>query len=78
MVEEGEGGAGEGSLRQNFESYPVTQLEFGEYVASLHSYDNSTFILQYQVATTSYSYTQNIFGRLVSLYTYNYYDHVLK
>ena len=49
VVEEGEGGDGMG--KENFESYPVTQLEFGEYVASLHSYNNSTFILQYQVAT---------------------------
>ena len=47
MVEEGEGGDGVG--RENFESYPVTQQEFGEYVESLHSYNNSTFILQYQV-----------------------------
>ena len=44
-------------LEQNFESNPVTQQEFGEYVASLHSYNNSTFILQYQVHTVYYTNT---------------------
>ena len=37
---------------QNFESNPVTQQEFGEYVASLHSCNGSTFILQYEVLLT--------------------------
>ena len=43
---EGENGA---NLAQNFESNPVIQQEFGEYVASLHSCNNSTFVLQYEV-----------------------------
>ena len=37
---------------QNFESNPVTLQEFGEYVASLHSCNGSTFILQYEVLLT--------------------------
>ena len=45
-VEEGEDGA---NLEQDFESNPVTEEEFGEYVASLHSCNNSTFVLQYEV-----------------------------
>ena len=43
---EGEDGA---NLEQDFESNPVTEEEFGEYVASLHSCNNSTFVLQYEV-----------------------------
>ena len=43
---EGEGG---NNKELKFDSNPVTQKEFGEYVASLHSCNNSTFILQYQV-----------------------------
>ena len=35
--------------KMNFESNQVKQADFGEYVASLHSCNNSTFILQYQV-----------------------------
>ena len=48
VVHEGEEGD-INSQKMNFESYPVKQNEFGEYVASLHAYNNSTFILQYQV-----------------------------
>ena len=48
VVHEGEGEDG-ANLRQNFESNPVTLLEFGEYVASLHSCNNSTVVLQYEV-----------------------------
>ena len=50
VVHEGEG-EDEANLGQNFESNPVTQeeLAIGEYVASLHSYNNSTFVLQYDV-----------------------------
>ena len=48
VVQEGDGEE-EVNLEQNFESNPVTQEEFGEYVASLHSCNNSTFILQYEV-----------------------------
>ena len=47
-VQEGEE-KGESTNRPNFDSNPVTQKEFGEYVESLHSCNNSTFILQYQV-----------------------------
>ena len=39
----------EANLEQDFESNPVTEEEFGEYVASLHSCNNSTFVLQYEV-----------------------------
>ena len=50
VVYEGEGeDDSEVSLEQNFESNPVTQEEFGEYVANLHSSNNSAFILQYEV-----------------------------
>ena len=42
------------NLRQNFESNPVTQQEFGEYVASLHSCNGSTFILQFEVLLIIY------------------------
>jgi uncharacterized protein YegP (UPF0339 family) len=48
VVHEGEGEY-DVNLKQNFESNPVTQLEFGEYVASLHAYNGSTFILQFEV-----------------------------
>ena len=48
VVHEGEEEDGM-NLEQNFESNPVSQAEFGEYVASLHSHNNSTFILQYEV-----------------------------
>ena len=37
------------NFEQIFESNPVTQQEFGEYVACLHSCNNSTFVLQYKV-----------------------------
>ena len=33
----------------DFDSNQVDQNEFGEYVASLHTCNNSSFILQYQV-----------------------------
>ena len=36
-----------------FESYPVEQNKFGEYIASLHAYNSSTFVLQYQVKSCS-------------------------
>ena len=48
VVHKGEG-EDEANLGQNFESNPVTQEEFGEYVANLHSCNNSTFVLQYEV-----------------------------
>ena len=48
IVHEGEG-EDETNPEQKFESNPVSQAEFGEYVASLHSHNNSTFILQYEV-----------------------------
>ena len=48
VVHEGEGEDGS-NLEQDFESNPVTEEEFGEYVASLHSCNNSTFVLQYEV-----------------------------
>ena len=47
-IHEGEGEDGS-ILEQDFESNPVTEEEFGEYVASLHSCNNSTFVLQYEV-----------------------------
>ena len=47
VVCDGEG-EDEANLKQDFESNPVTE-EFGEYVASLHSYNNRTFVLQYEV-----------------------------
>ena len=34
---------------QSLGSNPVTQQDFGEYVASLHSCNSSTFVLQYEV-----------------------------
>ena len=37
------------SEKANFESNPVKQKDFGEYVASLHACNNSAFICQYQV-----------------------------
>ena len=52
VVHEGEGEEGV-NLRQSFESNPVTQQEFGEYVAYLHSYNGSTFVLQFEVLTTA-------------------------
>ena len=52
IVHEGEG-EDEVNLRQTFESNLVTQEEFGEYVASLHSYNGSTFILQFEVLITT-------------------------
>ena len=48
VVQEGEGEPGIDS-KINFESNRVKQADFGEYVASLHSCNNNTFILQYQV-----------------------------
>ena len=48
VVHEGEGEDGS-ILEQDFESNLVTEEEFGEYVASLHSCNNSTFALQYEV-----------------------------
>ena len=48
VVHDGEGEDG-ANLEQDFESNPVTEEEFGEYVASLHSCNNSTFVLQYEV-----------------------------
>lgn len=37
------------SQKLNLESHSVTQDEFGEYVASSHAHNNSTFVLQFQV-----------------------------
>ena len=48
VVHEGEGEGGMDPKR-NFESNPVTQEELGEYVASLHSCNSSTFVLQFEV-----------------------------
>ena len=48
VVHEGEG-EDRSILEQDFESNPVAEEEFGEYVASLHSCNNSTFVLQYEV-----------------------------
>ena len=48
VVHEGEGEDGV-DLKRNFESNPVTQEELGDYVASLHSYNGSTFVLQFEV-----------------------------
>ena len=48
VVNEGEGEDGS-NLEQDFESNPVTEEEFGEYVGSLHLCNNSTFVLQYEV-----------------------------
>ena len=48
LVEEGEGDHNV-SEKTNFESNPVKQKNFGEYVASLHSCNNSEFIQQYEV-----------------------------
>ena len=53
LVVHEEEGEDEVNLRQTFESNPVTQEEFGEYVASLHSYNGSTFILQFEVLITT-------------------------
>ena len=39
--------------KMNFESNLIRQKDFGEYVASLHSFNNSTFILQYHVSLWS-------------------------
>ena len=49
LVVQEEGGESEKHQELKFESNPVTQKEFGEYVAGLHSRNNSMFILQYQV-----------------------------
>ena len=51
IVHEGEGeDDSEVNLSQiRFDSNPVTQQEFGEYVASLHSCNGITFILQFEV-----------------------------
>ena len=54
IVHKGEGENGM-NLAQNFESNPVTQPEFGEYVASLHSCNNNTFVLQYEVLLSQYT-----------------------
>ena len=51
VVHEGEGEE-EVNIEQNFETNPVTQEEFGEYVASLHSCNGSTFVLQFEVLLT--------------------------
>ena len=44
--------------KMNFESNLIREKDFGEYVASLHSFDNSTFILQYHdiVSFSVYAY----------------------
>ena len=50
VVHDGDGKVHSGrNPKLNLESHSVMQNEFGEYVASLHSHQNSTFILQYQV-----------------------------
>ena len=36
--------------KMNFESNLIREKDFGEYVASLHSFNNSTFIVQYHVS----------------------------
>ena len=40
---------GEQDPKLSFESHPVTHNEFGDYVASSHSHNDSTFVLQFQV-----------------------------
>ena len=66
VVQEGEGEHDIDS-KMNFESNQVKQADFGEYVASLHSCNNSTFILQYQVQVGLMS---------VNCYFYNTVTHV--
>ena len=41
----------------DFESQPMLVDEFGEYVSSLHSCNNNTFILQYQVCINKIIYS---------------------
>ena len=67
LVVQDEGGEGKKHQELKFESNPVTQKEFGEYVASLHSCNNSMFILQYQVLLiarciwfSAYGYTNSV------------------
>ena len=50
VVEEGEGDNAVNE-KADFESNPVKQKDFGEYVASLHACDDSAFIQQYEVHT---------------------------
>ena len=47
---------GETNRELNFDSNPVTEKEFGEYVASLHSCSNGAFTLQYQVQLSRCSF----------------------
>ena len=44
-----EDGESENKKKLDFETRPMVVDEFGEYVASLHSCNNNTFLLQYQV-----------------------------
>ena len=67
VVHEGEGEDGM-NLTQNFESNLVTQPEFGEYVASLHSCNNSTFVLQYKVLLSQYTNFTNC--KLMGIYSH--------
>ena len=53
VVHKGEGEEEDVDLRRDFDSNLVTQEEFGEYVASLHSCNGSTFILQFEVLMRS-------------------------
>ena len=55
VVHKGEGEEDEVDLRRDFESNPVAQEEFGEYVASLHSCNGNTFILQFEVLMTCHN-----------------------
>ena len=53
VVHKGEGEEEDVDLRRDFDSNLVTREEFGEYVASLHSCNGSTFILQFEVLMRS-------------------------
>ena len=53
VIHKGEGEEDDLDLRRDFDSNLVTQEEFGEYVASLHSCNGSTFILQFEVLKRS-------------------------
>ena len=48
-----EDGESENKKKLDFETRPMAIDEFGEYVSSLHSCSNNTFILQYQVCIKS-------------------------
>ena len=51
IVQEGDD-IDDSNQKMNFESNLIREKDFGEYVASLHSFSNSSFILQYHVSFT--------------------------